>query len=274
MKSIIVGTDFSKGSYVALDVAVDIANKMGTNINLIWVRKDKSSSDEKDQTQRLAVDKMQSLCDEHAPRLHGTITYEVKYGAVADVLGEEAKKLNSPMIVIGTNGAKGYERYWRGSTACRIMLEAPCPTLTIREGFDFNRSLQNIVLPLRINPYSRQKVPYAATMAKIFGSRVHILGLIENVHSMGTLKSYLKQVEEFFAKEGIPFTCIGRRYENFTDSVLQYCSEIKGDMVVVNTEKQRLITRLFLGTNAQQMVHHAQIPVYCIQPKEIGSIAR
>ena len=41
MKSIIVGTDFSEGSYVALDLAVDVANRMQCDINLVWVRREK-----------------------------------------------------------------------------------------------------------------------------------------------------------------------------------------------------------------------------------------
>ena len=35
-RTIIVGTDFSKGSYVALELAVDIANKMKADIQMLW----------------------------------------------------------------------------------------------------------------------------------------------------------------------------------------------------------------------------------------------
>ena len=41
MKPIIVGTDFSEGSYVALELAVDVANRMQTDILLIWVKREK-----------------------------------------------------------------------------------------------------------------------------------------------------------------------------------------------------------------------------------------
>ena len=34
-RTIIVGTDFSKGSYVALELAVDIANRMKADIHLV-----------------------------------------------------------------------------------------------------------------------------------------------------------------------------------------------------------------------------------------------
>ena len=41
MKSIIVGTDFSEGSYVALELAVDVANRMACGITVVWVKREK-----------------------------------------------------------------------------------------------------------------------------------------------------------------------------------------------------------------------------------------
>lgn len=277
MKSVIVGTDFSKGSYVALEIAVDIANKLHTGILLLWVKKAKKllNGEQMEMTEHLAEEKLKSLCVEHQPKLlHGQITSLIRSGKVAPVIAEEARREDSPMIVIGTNGASGFEKYWMGSTAVRIVQEAPCPTLTIREGFNFHKALEHIVVPIRINANSRQKVPPAAQMAKIFGSQVHILGLIETAQDALTLRTYLKQVEEYFRKENIPYTCCGRRYEDYSKTVLDYAASINADLVVINTEQDRLLARLFLGTNAQQIVHHSQIPVLCIHPEDIGDIAR
>ncbi len=277
MKSVIVGTDFSKGSYVALEIAVDIANQLQTGIKLLWIKKEKNllSGEQMEATANLAEEKLQQLCDSHRPNMkHGDISWEIQSGKVANRIAEAARKEESPMIVIGTNGASGFEKYWMGSTAVRIVQEAPCPTLTIREGFNFHKKLDHIVVPIRINANSRQKVGPAAQMAKIFGSQVHILGLIESAQDALTLRTYLKQVEAFFAKEGIPYTSCGRRYENYSKTVLEYAAKINADLVVINTEQDRLLARLFLGTNAQQIVHHSQIPVLCIHPEDIGDIAR
>lgn len=277
MKSVIVGTDFSKGSYVALEIAVDIANKLQTDIRLLWIKKEKKllSGEQMEMTEHLAEEKLQQLCDQHQPKMeHGKIEWSILSGKVASCIAEEARKEEAPMIVIGTNGASGFEKYWMGSTAVRIVQEAPCPTLTIREGFDFHKKLEHIVVPIRVNANSRQKVGPAAQMARIFGSQVHILGLLETAQDALTLRTYLKQVEQYFAKEGISYTSCGRRYDNYSKTVLEYASKINADLVVINTEQDRLLARLFLGTNAQQIVHNSQIPVLCIHPEDIGDIAR
>ncbi len=277
MKSVIVGTDFSKGSYVALEIAVDIANQLKTGIKLLWVKKEKKllSGEQMEITAHLAEEKMQQLCEQHQPNMkHGIIEWKILSGKVATCIAEEAHKEDSPMIVIGTNGASGFEKYWMGSTAVRILQEAPCPTLTIREGYNFHKKLDNIVVPIRVNANSRQKVGPAAQMARIFGSKVYILGLLETADDAMTLRTYLKQVEEYFQKEGIEYNCCGRKYQNYSKTVLDYAASINADLIVINTEQDRLIARLFLGTNAQQIVHNSQIPVLCIHPEDIGDIAR
>lgn len=274
-KSILVGTDFSEGSYVALEIAVDIANKMNTDIHLIWVRKEKllASNEQMVQTEHLAETRLQDLCDKHQPLLNGTISWEILEGRVADVMASVATKDESPLIVIGTNGASGFEKYFMGSTAVRIVQTAPCPTLTIREGYNFHKALEHIVCPIRINDDSRQKVPPTAAFAQLFGSTVHILGLVETAQDAFTLKSYLKQVEAYFTSKNIPHTSVGRRYENYTDTVLQYAEEVHADLLVITSE-QRKHAALFLGTNAQEIVHSSQIPVLCVHPADIGSVAR
>ncbi len=277
MNSIIVGTDFSMGSYVALEIAVDIANKLQSGIKLLWIKKEKKllSGEQMEATEHLAQDKLQQLCASWQPKMqHGEISWAIYSGKVAERISEEARKENAPMIVIGTNGASGFEKYWMGSTAVRIVQEAPCPTLTIREGFNFHKKLEHIVIPIRVNANSRQKVAPTVQMARIFGSEVHILGLLESAQDALTLRTYLKQVEEFFAKEKIPYTTCGRRYESYSKTVLEYAASINADLVVINTEQDRLLARLFLGTNAQQIVHKSQIPVLCIHPEDIGDIAR
>ena len=78
MKSVIVGTDFSKGSYVALEIAVDIANQLRCGIKLLWVKKEKKllSGEQMEMTEHLAQEKLQQLCDQYQPNMnHGSIEW-------------------------------------------------------------------------------------------------------------------------------------------------------------------------------------------------------
>ena len=49
---------------------------------------------------------------------------------------------------------------------------------------------------------------------------------------------------------------------------------INADLVVINTEQDRIISQLFLGTNAQQIVHNSQLPVLCVHPADIFTLSK
>lgn len=276
MKSIIVGTDFSEGSYVALELAVDVANRMGCGILLVWVKREKKlfTDDQITVMTNLAKDKLNSLCDKYRPALkHGTIENRIIKGHVSTAIAELAKKELAPLIVVGTNGASGFEKYLLGSTAARVVQDAPCPVLTMRQGYDFHKKLERIVVPIRVNANSRQKVPPAASMARIFGSKVHILGLLDLKEEESALRTYVGQSVDYLEKEGVPYDIELQTYSNYCDAVLNYADSLKADLVVINTEQDRVISQIFLGTNAQQIVHKSQIPVLCIHPEDYINVA-
>ncbi len=271
MRSIIVGTDFSEGSYVALELAVDIANRMECDIEVIWVKRQKRlmDDDQVDMLSKLAEEKMVWLCEKYQPKMKsGKMRWEVCEGKVAPVLARHAIHANAPLIVIGTNGASGFEKYWMGSTAVRIVQEATVPVITIRQGFDFHKDLERIVVPLRVNLNSRQKVPPAAELARLFDSEVHLLGLFDDDAQTNELQIYIKQAAELLDKQGLRYVSSMRKYSNYSDALLGYAESISADLVVINTEQDRMLAQLFLGTNAQQIVHNAQLPVLSVHPND------
>lgn len=272
MKSIIVGTDFSQGSYVALAMAVKIASKMACGIKIVWVKREKMLMDDEQQSMlaHLAEEKLNALVLQYKDQLtEGALSWKIAQGKVGTALSSIARQESAPMIVIGTNGASGFEKYWLGSTAVRIMQEANVPVLTVRQGFVFDGKLDKIVLPIRVNINSRQKVPAASALAKIFGSEVHILGLYDDTAQIPQLQAYINQTAEYLNKEKVHYTIATQKYSTYSTSVLNYADSVHAELVVINTEQDRILSQYFIGTNAQQIVHHSQIPVLCVHPADI-----
>ena len=261
---------------MALELAVDVANRFQSDIILIWARREKLLfSDEQLSTMtNLAEDKMQMLCDKYQPLMkYGHIRWQISNGKVAPALATTATRELASMIIIGTNGASGFEKYWMGSQAVRIVQDSPCPVLTVRQGYDFHKHLDRIVVPIRVNANSRQKVPPAASMAKIFDSEVFLLGLLDTKEDQSDLRTYMQQSVDYLEKEGVRYHTETREYSNYCDTVLYYAEEINADLLVINTEQDRIISQIFLGTNAQQIVHRSQIPVLCIHPADYINVS-
>ncbi len=276
-RTIIVGTDFSKGSYVALELAVDIANKMKADIQLVWVCREKMlyTDDQNNYVRNLATQKMEDLCEKYQAKLPSTkIESFIMHGKVAPVIASMAQKANALMIVIGTNGASGFEKYWMGSTAVRIVQEATCPVLSIREGFNFHKDLERILVPLNMTVNSRQKLPVAVKMAKAFGATIHVLGQYENTSQAQTIAIYMKQAETFLQKQNIPYIAETMQSKALADDMLAYADTISADLIVISTEQDQVLSSLFIGTTAQQLVHHSLIPILSVHPADINSVAR
>lgn len=277
MRSIIVGTDFSEGSYVALDMAVTLAKKLDCGVKVVWAKRDKMLMDDDQQTMlcNLAEEKLKSLCEKYKDMLPaGAIRWEICPGKVGAVMVRQARHESAPLILIGTNGASGFEKYFMGSTAVRIVQEAPVPVLTVRQGFNYKAELEKIVLPIRYNISSRQKVPAAASLAKFFGSEIHILGLYDDNSQMPNAQAYVNQTAEFLEKEGVKYVKLMQKYSVYSDAVLGYADSIQAGLVVINTEQDKFLSQYFIGTNAQQIVHNSQIPVLCVHPADIFFLSK
>ena len=249
---------------------------MQSDILLLWASREKMlfSNDQLETMRNLAQDKLQALCDKYQGAMeHGRIRWMIAKGKVAPAIATTVTRELSPMVIIGTNGASGFEKYWIGSQAVRIVQDSPCPVLTVRQGYDFHKQLERIVVPIRVNANSRQKVPPAASMAKIFGAEVHILGLLDMKEDESSLRTYVQQSIDYLERESIPYKFVIKPYSSYSDTVLTYAEVTKADLLVINTEQDRIISQIFLGTNAQQIVHKAQIPVLCIHPEDYISIA-
>jgi nucleotide-binding universal stress UspA family protein len=184
-----------------------------------------------------------------------------------------AKMNGAELIIAGTHGVTGFEQYWIGSNAYRIVSYAPCPVITVRFDYQFDHDIKNVVLPIDATPDTRQKIPFACSLAKALGASLHIVGL----NSL-TLKSLqrktsgnVEQAVEYCNKEGIDHTVSEIQSPDVTRAIINHATDNKADIIAIMTEQQRSASGLLIGPQAQQLVNFSPIPVLSIQPKEIYS---
>ncbi len=185
VKKILVPTDFSANSNRVLNQAITIAKASGAGIKLIHVvtpivasesgSYDKSEERFHNAVGRKAGNLLKKLVAEKTKVSKISISYEVKIGSVYKTVCDTAKKDKIDLIVMGTHGTSGFKEFFAGSNAYKVVSHAACPVLTIQKAISEN-GFKNIVLPIRLDRSSRQKVDYAVEMAKLFGSTIHITG--------------------------------------------------------------------------------------------------
>lgn len=280
MKDIIVAIDFSKGSLHALDYAIEFANHVKSNLMMVWVNSQlnqETFNSESNQYKDEAVKNFEDLLESKSDKLkYGKLTYKMRKGKVYQEIASQAKAINAGLIIAGTHGVTGFEEFWIGSNAYRIVSYAPCPVITVR--YDFNikpEGIKSIVLPIDNSSDTRQKIPYAVHLAKAFNAEIHLLAIYST-----NLKSMQRRVENsalmaqrYIEEAGIKYSLSSKHAENITNSTLEYAQLIDADLIAIMTEQETNASNILLGPFAQQMVNYSQIPVLSIQPKEIYEIS-
>jgi nucleotide-binding universal stress UspA family protein len=276
MKKILVAIDFSDCSINALEHAITIANKAEADIEMMFVIKADSTREmftEGPQTLASMVsDKFNEMVEKYQPVMgKNKLTYLVKEGKIYHEIVVQADQKEVFLVVAGTHGSSGFEEFWIGSNANRIVGALRKPVITIRGGVNVNRNLLKIVLPLDSTPETRQKVPFTAYMAKIFDAEVHIL----KIHSskveavVRRIDSYADQVVKHLQEEEIKYVVLPLESDNLTDTTIEYALKINANLISIMTEQEITAKNLLLGPYAQQMVNHSPIPVLSIHPKDL-----
>ncbi len=142
IERILFPTDFSEGAANALRYAVDLAKRYNANLHILHVLYDFTkatgshiphiSADEMyKEMNKWAQDEIDRCCLEETGEL-GSVKKSVIEGVPYEEIIKFAEKDKSDMIVIGTYGRSGLERFIFGSTAERVVRRAPCAVLTVR----------------------------------------------------------------------------------------------------------------------------------------------
>ncbi|MCK9218851.1 MAG: universal stress protein [Bacteroidales bacterium] len=275
MNKIIVAIDFSDCSINAFLHAISIAQHCQSDLILVWVdksvdEKEKYIDRKKDPSQDVQK-AFEELIAKYQPELpEGKISFVIRHGKVYKEVTAEAKTNKAMLIVVGTHGASGFEEFWIGSNANKIVAASSCPVITIRAGINIAKPLRKIVVPIDGAEETRQKASFTAYLAKRHDAEVFVIKLytskIKEVRKNVDL--YASQVIRYFDDEKVKYHVDALDAENISDAMIDYAKVIGANLISIMTEQETTTANIFLGPYAHQTVNHSSIPVLSIHPKE------
>ncbi len=277
MKKILVGIDFSKNSIHALEYAINFANKVNADVMMLWVNNiatleyvfDSYEGDLK-REKRQNFDKLiEKYQDKLVP---GKIYFKLRKGKVHIEVASQAKQINADLIIAGTHGFSGYEEYWIGSNAYRIVTHSLCPVITVRYDFNYQEGIKKIILPIDSSQETKQKLPVASVIAKQFGAEIHILTLYSTMVKaiQRRVDNHAKQVMDRLDAESVKYILTSKTSDNFTQTTLDYAQNINADLIAIMTEQETTTANIFLGPFAQQLINHSPFPILSLRSREIN----
>ncbi len=292
-QNILVPVDFSETSLLAIEHAAFLAKKNGAKITFIHVMEPLSKPSTKfafsmynmgeyeekiEKLEQKQVEfelRKETLVKEELSKLEKSLKEKgiavgnsiIETGKVSKNVCEAAEKLETDLIVMGTYMAPAaYAEFMVGSNTYRVVEDAQCPVLSIKEGATVT-GFANIFLPFMDKPHMREHVDYAIKLGKIYGATVHILGIDtdKEVDHFKKVRIEADQIAKMAEKAGVTFTSDVLPAHYGDDLLANYAKGKKADLIVIMADINKLgLMQFFTGPVVQQIVNHSVIPVLSI----------
>jgi len=188
IRNILLATDFSRCSDVALQFAVFVAERYAAKLLIVHVISESVYKEVPPEIldeakTRITADAQAKLqrCRQLAKA--SAVDVLLEEGPVADTLLAIAESRAIDLLVVGTRGHRRIERLLLGSVAEKLSRQARCPVLVVPESalpYGSEISLNTILCPTNFSDRSKAALKQGWEMAKIFSGRILLLHVVED----------------------------------------------------------------------------------------------
>ncbi len=269
-ETILVPVDFSEITAPALAHAklyAEIFKKPIKLVHLIdkgWGDKEHELQLEEDE----ALSKLQNLAEEIYDESGIETTVLVRRGHFHDGIGELAAELNATLVIMGTKGIRGLQR-WTGSNAMRVIRNTKDVPFIVVQEEPKRDSIKTVVLPFSFTVESRQKLAWSIHLAKLFNC--HFLLLAEHQtdefirHRMDNNMTFAKK---YLTQHGCSFSVdTASGSTAFHKEIIIYSAAKEADLLLIMTDEERDFSEIFTGSHEQDIIaNEKKIPVMVMNP--------
>lgn len=276
---ILVPIDFSTQSLVALEQSYNLAREYHAEITLLNVIEEGGmlsklfSNQQHDELKKKLQEQLDAMAVDVEKKSGVKVNTIIAKGSIYDKIAEVAEMINATLIVMGTNGDEGLKKKFIGSNALRVVRGSTIPVITIK-GKHHRNGCKTIVLPLDLSKETREKVNKAIEFSRLFhGAVVRVVSVLFTIDEfiVNKLTRQLGQVKAFLEKENVECTAEIikgiKGEETLAQNVIEYANKVEGDLIMIMTQQEVDFTDLFIGSSAQEIINHSQIPVLSIRPQ-------
>jgi nucleotide-binding universal stress UspA family protein len=246
-KTILVPVDFSINTEVAVNKALEVADKEGATIHLMHVLSDRVS--------RLSLQNNKKLSEPIAKTAEPTIDQMIKewkdtiqqtnphitvccwmlhHSSIQQSIAKKAEKLKVDLVVIGKKSTHTWFPFLNTVISNDLARTTGCAVLTVKPGSLHNK-IKTLVVPVT-EDIPRHKMEAIAALCKINRLKVHLVSFMtgENVpvqfSSSALLKLYQWLKDTLHCQ--VEYTVLHN--DNKARAVLLYAEKVNADMLLVN----------------------------------------
>jgi len=276
VNKILIPIDFSNTSKLALEHAAHLCKAFDSELHLVHIYKTSTidvlpnltatsaSLPNYEGLREMVIEELNAVGKKFSKKHNIAYNIEVKEGSVSKGIIASAQDCGADLIVMGTHGVSGFEEFFLGSNAYRVVTSSTVPVLTVQAHSD-KLVFENIVLSIDSSQHTRDKVSEAVALAEKMGSTIHIAQLMREDDDAAIMNLKVKQIEEHLDHKSIAYQTTVINNDNIAKATLEFATKAQGDLIVVMTDQENY-TGFFVGEYAQQIVNHSKIPVLSVTP--------
>ena len=292
-------TDFSDGARAAFAHALHLARQHGATLDVLHAAPQLGTKDismafypegfeaQYRAEQEAAVDAYVREAETEGVTL--TVAPCVYGGPVALEILNYAHAIDADLIVMGSHGRRGIKRLVLGSVAEMVIQRAACPVLTVQarpDGTDRPDHVRCIVVAVDFPYFAEELVRYADALAKLYGSAVVLLHVINDVNGVTdaeVARSGLEPPDRWLADVEAdalhrlehlrlhlidPATAVSYHVSSgYTlDRVPAAIEQIAPDLVVTATHGFKGIDRMVMGSITDQILRRGHRATFVVKP--------
>jgi len=184
--------------------------------------------------------------------------------APIDGILKTARETGTDLLVMGTHGRSGFNRFLLGSVTERILREFPMPIVTVRSGlgtFVEPQPIKRILCPVNDSSAAKNSLQIAVRLASSINAELTVLHVVEGLGSgqAPEICSWLSESE----RQG----CRIQEIVDLGDAatrILDAGSKLSADLLVMGAQHRPFADSTVIGTTTVRVVRHSPIPVLTI----------
>jgi len=187
---------------------------------------------------------------------------------------------NIDLIIQATHGRSGFQRFFLGSVAEKVVSTARCSVLTVRKPLAPSpKHGHRILVPTDLSANATSLVAHAVAFAKVFDSEIHLLHVMEDTSSVILYrtgrKSWLEHqttmqsqaeldLERLAKKSGYAKVTFEVKKGNVLSEIEKATVSHAVDLIMIATKGDRNVWETPLGSVAQGVIYNIDTQVFTL----------
>ena len=292
IRTILCPVDFFPASLRAAEYAIGLARKYDAKLHLIHIVSPVLYSDQQyafnvseiiENLEKQSAREMKKL--ESSARDAGlTVHTTIRTGDVRREIESEIRRKKADILVMGTHGRRGLEKWLLGSVTERMLRRSSIPVLTVRESKKTKKTspaLRRILVTTDFSEGTANALNYALSVARATKAHLTLLHVLEEMRVLTSrkyrtelAKSVQPQLSDLIPADAQNWCDIRIEAGTAYWIILKVLQREKIDLLVMNTHGKGMVDRALLGSTSERVARAADCPVLLIPPMKEAKSSR